>query len=417
MKKKIGILVLLAVMMFVSIMPAAMATHTQTFRDVSEDHWAAEAINEMARRGIISGYGDGTFRPNDPVTRAEFAKIMIAAAGVKLTNPNNLKQSFEDVGRNHWAFTYVEHAKPYLTGYKSGNTYTYKPNDNAVREDIAVALVRLLKYDSTKKADLNVLNSFKDRDDISTNLRSFIAIAVSTKLIQGYDDRTFRPQAQLTRAEAASLIYRTKFDDETKVVFPPDTTTPTPTPDPKTYTITDNFSDRKLSKWDIKNADGKWLAHEGSITAYSDDDDLDHLLLPVKWDKFHNAKYYEFEVSIQPDGTDGLGGLFFNGNDGEADLIYVTKDSVEIRRMTDATTSATKLIHSEDYELQSDNKLKIIVVDGKALYVFINDDNIYSNENYSPKGLDLGLYINEDASGNISKKATWLDDFSFKYVK
>lgn len=414
MKKKISILMLLAVLMFVSIMPAAMA-RTQTFWDVSDNHWAAEAINEMAKRGIISGYSDGSFRPNDPVTRAEFAKIMIAAAGVKLTDPKHLSQTFQDVGRNHWAFTYVEHAKPYLTGYKSGNNYTYKPNDNAVREDIAVALVRLLRYDSTKKADLNVLNSFKDRDDISTNLRSFIAIAVSTKLISGYDDRTFRPQAQLTRAEAASLIYRTKFDDEIKIVFPPDITPPT---DSKTYTITDNFSDRKLPNWNFKNETGHWVTRDGRITAVTDDDDddLDHLLLPIKWDKYKDAKYYELEISVQPDGTNGLGGLFFNGNDGEADIVYVTKDSVEIRRMTDAYTTATKLIKSEDYELKSENRLRIIVVD-KALYVLLNDEIKYRNENYAHAGLELGLYINEDASSNIEKKATWLDDFSFKYVK
>lgn len=412
MKKKISIL-LLAVLMFVSIMPAAMAK-TLTFWDVKDNHWASEAINEMARRGIISGYSDGSFRPNDPVTRAEFAKIMIAAAGVKMENNNNLKQTFQDVGRNHWAFTYVEHAKPYLTGYQSGSTFSYKPNENAVREDIAVALVRLLKYDTSKTADFNILNNFRDRDEISTNLREFIATAVATKLISGYDDRTFRPQAQLTRAEAASLIYRTKFDDETKVVFPPDKVTP-PT-NPKSYTITDDFSDSKLKKWDLDGAFANWKVYSKRVTASSKDSDLDHYLLPIKWEENKNVKQYELEVSVQPDGTDGLGGLFFNGDNNGADLVYVDHDSIHIRHMKSATKSATDEITSIDYDLKSENKLKIIVID-KALYLFINDQNIYSNPNYSPTGLKMGLYLNENASDDLEDQATWFDNFSFKYVK
>jgi len=411
MKKRFS-MILLAVLIFVSMMPAAMA-RTLTFWDVNENHWAYEAINEMAKRGIISGYSDGSFRPNDPVTRAEFAKIMIAAAGVKLTNPDSLKQTFEDVNRNHWAFPYVELAKPYLTGYQNGSVYTYKPNDNAVREDIAVALVRLLKYDTTKTADLSLLNSFKDRDDISPNLRPFIATAVKMNLISGYSDKTFRPQATLTRAEAASLIYRTKFDDEVKVVFPPDTTTPT---DPKTYTITDNFKDSKMTNWDLNSATGTWKRDDGSITASSNEKDLYHYLLPLEWDKNQNAKLYDFEINVKPDGTNGYGGLYFNGDKNGADVVFVTKDSVELRHITKTTKESTSLIKSIDYKLKTDNKLRVVII-GKALYLYMNNQNIYSNPNYNFTGSNLGLYINRAASDNIKKQATWLEDFSFKYTK
>jgi len=214
----------LSVLMFLTVIPFAGAA-SPSFSDVPRNHWAYKEITEMAEKGIIKGYDNRTFRPNNEVTRAEFAKIMIAAADVDM-DKRSVSQTFKDVPKSHWAFYYVEYAKPYLTGYKSGSTYTYKPDNSAVREDIAVALVRLLGYDKKYKADMNQLKKFRDSDDISPALRSYIAIAIQTDLMKG-NNNYFRPQDPITRAEAASLLYRALInrDGENESGFPESRTT------------------------------------------------------------------------------------------------------------------------------------------------------------------------------------------------
>lgn len=408
-------LILLSFLLLFSIAPMA-AAQSQSFWDVSKNHWAYDAIHEMAKKGIITGYPDGSFRPNDPVTRAEFAKIMIAASGIPMNSSHNLSQTFEDVPRNHWAFRYIEYAKPYLTGYQSGSTYTYKPNENAVREDIAVALVRLMSYDSTKTPDLNLLEQFKDRDEISTNLRPFIALAISTNLISGYSDRTFRPQAQITRAEAASLLYRTLIDRETKIVFPPDPKKPVPN-DPKTHIITDDFSDSRLKNWNQDRATGNWRVYHDRLTVKPGKRDPEHLLLPLKWDEDAKVTNYEMEVTIYADDTDDLGGLFFNGKNNEADLIWLSKNSLNITHLKNRNKSSTTEIASINYKLQYENTLRVVVID-QGVYIYLNGEYVYGNSDYKPTGRTLGLYLNKDALGDHDlDDATWFDNFSLKYVK
>lgn len=408
-------LILLSLLLLFGIMPMASAK-SQSFWDVQKNHWAYDAIYEMADRGIISGYPDGSFRPNDPVTRAEFAKIMIAASGISMSSNQSLPQTFEDVPRNHWAFRYIEYAKPYLTGYQSGSTYTYKPNQNAVREDIAVSLVRLMSYDSTKTPDLNLLEQFKDRDEISTNLRPFIAIAINTNLISGYSDRTFRPQAQITRAEAASLLYRTLIERETKIVFPADPKKPAPN-DPKTYIISDDFSDSKLKNWNTDRSKGNWRVYRDRLTVKPGKKDPEHLMLPLKWDEDAKVTNYEMEVTLYADGTDGLGGLFFNGKNNEADVIWISKDSLNISHLKNRNKSSMDSIASVSYNLQYENTLRVVVIDN-GVYVFLNGEYVYGDANYKPTSRSLGLYLNKDAlEDDDFDDATWFDNFSFKYVK
>ncbi|KNY27895.1 stalk domain-containing protein [Pseudobacteroides cellulosolvens] len=176
------------------------------FKDVSPNHWANSAIEEMANSFILSGFPDRTFKPDSFVTREQFAKIMVLALKLDLTSSK--MESFVDVSKNAWSYNYIETAKAYLTGYKNGNSYLYKPNEDTVREDIAVALVKALKLENMI-VDLKELDSiFRDVNDISPNLKKYVLIAYKSKLIAGYDDKTFRAKSKLTRAEASMLLYR-----------------------------------------------------------------------------------------------------------------------------------------------------------------------------------------------------------------
>ena len=216
MKKVISALLSLALLL--AAIPSALAVeygqelnpnpveYEQTFEDVPKNHWAFQYIAEMVRRGAVSGYPDGLFRPEKTVTRSEFAKIMLGAAGVKATAAKT--SSFVDVPLKDWASPFVETAKTYMTGYLTDKGMYFKPTDGALREDIAVAVVKLKGYD-TRLADLSVLNTmFKDVESISASLQPYVAIAVENGLLSGYPDGTFRGQGTIARSEAAAVLWR-----------------------------------------------------------------------------------------------------------------------------------------------------------------------------------------------------------------
>lgn len=205
-------------------------TYTQTFTDVPTKHWAFQYIAELVERGAINGYPDGKFYPDNIVTRQEFAKIMVAAAGLTATPAK--QSSYTDVPLTHWASPFVETSKPYMTAYKTAAGLSFRPSEGALREDIAVAVVKLKGYD-TRLADLSLLTTmFTDVSAISESAKPYVALAVENGLISGYGDSTFRAQNTIARSEAAAILWRAfQYGNDEKVT--PDETPATPTPTPK----------------------------------------------------------------------------------------------------------------------------------------------------------------------------------------
>jgi hypothetical protein len=191
---------------------------SRRFDDIEKDHWANEYIKEAIGKHIIEGYRDGQFRPQGTVTRNEFAKMMLKT--LQLPVKTGSKQTFADIDNNNWAYDYVESVKEYLTGYKNGETYYFKGNDPAVREDMAVALVKAMGLEN-EAADENELKTiFSDWEEISPNLRKFVLIAYQNKLIDGYPGGWFGPQQSITRAETVALLSKVyQSDAMEKVVF------------------------------------------------------------------------------------------------------------------------------------------------------------------------------------------------------
>lgn len=238
MKKIISLLLTIA--MVISVSTAVLAAdvpqqdYPQRFWDVPKDHWAFNYIAELVNKGVLAGYEDGSFRPDTTVTRAEWAKIMVLAAGLP-ANDNNVY--FTDMN-NHWANIYVNTAKDYLAAYTDG---TFKPDQAAVREDVTVSMVKLKGYD-VSNVDYSYLSQFTDVNSISNSLKAYVAVAVEKDLISGFEDGTFRGQNTLTRAEAATLLWRAfQYGNDNKVVDTPDTPVTTPpattvTPPPTTTT-------------------------------------------------------------------------------------------------------------------------------------------------------------------------------------
>lgn len=224
MKKKIISTILTAILLMSQIGAFAKdySDYPQKFWDVPKGHWAFEYISELVDKGVISGYEDGSFRPDNTVTRAEWAKIMVLAAGLPVSD-NSVY--FRDMD-GHWANVYINTAKDYLAAYTDG---TFKPNQAAVREDVTVSMVKLKGYDISN-VDYSYLNHFSDTSSISNSLKVYVAIAIEKELINGFEDGTFRGQDTLTRAEAATLLWRAfQYGSDNKVV---DTSEAAATPDP-----------------------------------------------------------------------------------------------------------------------------------------------------------------------------------------
>ncbi len=104
-------------------------------------HWAKEYIEYGVEKGYISGYQDGTFLPDKTVTRAEFSKMINSA--VKLTATGDAKADFGDVAAKDWFFEEVKKAENagYITGYEDG---TFRPNNSVTRQEAAVILSRIV---------------------------------------------------------------------------------------------------------------------------------------------------------------------------------------------------------------------------------------------------------------------------------
>lgn len=227
-KKALLFITLLSMILVLSISSYATSEKSKIFKDVGEDHWANHAIKQMAERDIISGYNDSTFKPNQTVSRAEFAKMMVVALNLPINKPQ--VATFVDVYSDHWVFPYVESAKYYLTGFRTANGDYFRPNRPAVREDMAVALVKALGY-TNESYDENILDRFADQNAISSNLKKYVAIAVQKNIMKGTpigkgQKFMFHPKKPLSRAEAAVLLFNVM--EEEKVTYDDGTQPPLP---------------------------------------------------------------------------------------------------------------------------------------------------------------------------------------------
>lgn len=134
-------------------------TYSNTFNDVAKDCWAANYIGYMQQFGIVTGYEDGSFRPDAPVTRAEFAAI--ASRFEKLTQGS---ASFTDVPDTHWAVKYINFAatRGWVTGYEDG---TFKPEHSITRAEVAAVTCRLLERSADQtyiRSHIGELRTFAD---------------------------------------------------------------------------------------------------------------------------------------------------------------------------------------------------------------------------------------------------------------
>ncbi|SFH10264.1 repeat-containing protein [Desulfotomaculum arcticum] len=165
-----------------------------TLNDIAV-HWAENSIKELVALGAVSGYPDGSFKPDNKITRAEFVSILVKA--FKLAPRKD--KVFADTAE-HWAKDTIATASYYgiVSGYDAN---TFGPNDPITREQMAAMIVKAAKLTLVTEEI-----TFKDSGSISDWARSSMATAIKNGIINGYDDKTVRPLAYATRAEAVSVI-------------------------------------------------------------------------------------------------------------------------------------------------------------------------------------------------------------------
>ncbi|MFB9275215.1 S-layer homology domain-containing protein [Cohnella cellulosilytica] len=176
------------------------------FADV-ERHWAGESIAEAAEKGLVGGYPDGTFRPDKPVTRAEFAVML--ANGLGWTKPSESRLVFaDDKAAPPWARAALATASGsgVLAGYPDG---TLRPNEPVTRAEMAAMIARALHLPPGPAGDAG----FRDDAAIPDWAKPAVNAVLREGIVSGDEKRQFRPWAATTRAEAAVILLRALDQD------------------------------------------------------------------------------------------------------------------------------------------------------------------------------------------------------------
>ncbi len=188
----------------VSQLQEEAASANDLFTDLSSASWAREAINALAAAGIVNGKSDTNFAPNDTVTRAEFAKMLMGVFG--LDSGAYATSSFKDVSTDAWYFNSVETAYNLgiITGIGDGK---FAPNALITRQDMAVMVVRAANVCGVSIPEVNAAIEFADSAIISDYAKASVSALQKAGIINGVSDTEFAPLDNATRAQAAQILY------------------------------------------------------------------------------------------------------------------------------------------------------------------------------------------------------------------
>ncbi len=191
------------IFLIICIVLIGSATFAMMFRDVPDNHWAATCINKLAEDGIILGYGDGAYYPDEQVSYGQFIKLVMATH----FNSGEINSESVTVEYDHWAAPYAKLAELYGI---------IEPGD-ITQENIDMPIPRIKMASIISMADM-ILNgeqfnnskelNFSDIFGVLGKERTLLQHAYSRGLILGDVEGTFRPNEYMIRSEAAMMIYR-----------------------------------------------------------------------------------------------------------------------------------------------------------------------------------------------------------------
>jgi len=221
------------------------------FSDVGKEHWGYDAINSMQKRGIVSGFYDNTFKPDDKITKEQLATIVTNAFNLK----GNYSYNFEDVSVNRWSNEYIKATWSYFSNVKQGNKYYFDPEKPVTREEAATVMVKVHEFDKEvyeQPYDMSILDQFADKDEIENPY--YIALAVEHGIMKGKGGY-FAPKDTLTRAEVAAIMYNMLGEESDEVLKYSDFNWLSYMPDNENYMISP-FSIKMAMMMVANGADG-----------------------------------------------------------------------------------------------------------------------------------------------------------------
>ena len=172
------------------------------FSDIT-GHWAIRAIMDMAKAGVLNGYGDGSARPDKNATRAEFTAFIAKLMKVE----SNAALDFNDINTSAWYMKYLSGAveKGWINGRPDGS---FAPNDLITREEAFAIISRIIdSLGVTATIDNSVLDSYKDKDSISAWVKNDVVTLVGLGIIEGSNGK-LNPKGEITRAEICTILDR-----------------------------------------------------------------------------------------------------------------------------------------------------------------------------------------------------------------
>lgn len=206
--KKTGLLVVMFTLILSLFVPTLEANAASQFKDVKSNFWAADQIKRYAEKGVVKGYGDGTFRPDKAVSRGEAAVMLARALDL---DTNNVKDvPYKDIDRKHPY--YKEIAAVTQEGIMNGLPGDKFDSDgNLQRAHMAIMLAKAFDLETDQKAN------FKDVADnfyAAKEINAIYAHGVTT----GFEDKTFRPTEATTRAQFVTFLDRVLAEDHTDLL-------------------------------------------------------------------------------------------------------------------------------------------------------------------------------------------------------
>ncbi len=188
--------------------PNTNTNYKPDFQDLDSVEWARTAINGLAMRGMINGRDQYTFDPNANITRAEYCQILMGA--INALNAKG-ESTFADVPSIAWYYNAVSVASQLgiVSGYGDGN---FGPNDLITRQDMALMTYKTAQIMNKSLEPVNAEITFEDSHEISDYAFEAVMTLQKAGIINGMTDTTFEPHSNATRAQSAKVIFDTFVD-------------------------------------------------------------------------------------------------------------------------------------------------------------------------------------------------------------
>lgn len=172
------------------------------FKDI-RGHWAEKEIEDLAEQGIIKGVTEEEFMPDRSISRAEFTALIVRTLGLEKVE---YEDAFDDVKGSDW---YADDIQTALANGIISADSQFRPLEPISREEIAKVMVEALMHQlNTDQLEKGDVSSFTDRDQISAWAQEYVEMALGCGLMQGVSKTEFAPRENATRAQTAVLLWR-----------------------------------------------------------------------------------------------------------------------------------------------------------------------------------------------------------------